>query len=98
MSDTNAPSPLRPARLTRKPAARRGGGITLALPVLALMALVLVRPAHAYIDPGTGSYLLQTLLGLLFGLLYAMKVYWQQVKAIAHRIFSRKTRDPNPET
>lgn len=28
----------------------------------------IVRPAHAYIDPGTGSYLFQILVGLLAGL------------------------------
>jgi hypothetical protein len=34
---------------------------------LGLMLLVAERPAHAYIDPGSGSLIYQTALGLLLG-------------------------------
>ncbi len=64
---------------------------------LALTTLVFVRPAAAYIDPGTGSYILQTVLGVLFGLLYALKIYWQQVKAFVLRVFARKPAPPKTE-
>ncbi len=36
-----------------------------------------MRPAHAYLDPGTGSILLQLLLGGVAGGLVIMKLYWQ---------------------
>ena len=34
---------------------------------LVLMLLLAERPAHAYIDPGSGSLIYQTALGLLLG-------------------------------
>ena len=33
-------------------------------------------PAHAYLDPGTGSFLLQLLLGGVAGLVVIVKFYW----------------------
>ena len=34
--------------------------------------------AHAYLDPGTGSIILQVLLGGVAGLALAGKLYWQK--------------------
>lgn len=47
------------------------------------LALLLSFPisAHAYIDPGTGSYIVQVLAAVVLGGLYSMKAYWQQIKA-----------------
>ena len=39
-----------------------------------LMGIVVV-PAHAYLDPGTGSILLQLLLGGVAGFLVIIKLY-----------------------
>ena len=35
--------------------------------------------AHAYLDPGTGSIILQVLLGGVAGLTLACKLYWQKL-------------------
>ena len=37
--------------------------------------------AHAYLDPGTGSFFLQMLIGGIAGSLVAIKMYWARVKA-----------------
>ena len=37
-------------------------------------------PAHAYLDPGTGSMLLQIMLGLLVGAAAMVNVYWLKIK------------------
>lgn len=37
--------------------------------------------AHAYLDPGTGSMLLTTILGGVAGLLVAGKLFWHQILA-----------------
>jgi len=35
--------------------------------------------AHAYIDPGTGSYLFQLLIGGALGGMVALKLYWRDI-------------------
>jgi hypothetical protein len=46
-----------------------------------ILFLVLPRIAAAYIDLGTGSYLLQILAGVFLGSLYALKIYWKKITA-----------------
>jgi hypothetical protein len=43
-------------------------------------------PAHAYIDPGTGSLIIQAIVAALAGLLLYIKLYWHKIK----NIFSKK--------
>lgn len=43
--------------------------------------LILSQDAHAYLDPGTGSYVLQVLVAVFVGSFYAIKVYWIKIKA-----------------
>ncbi|MBT5496822.1 MAG: hypothetical protein HOK54_13860 [Alphaproteobacteria bacterium] len=37
-------------------------------------------PAHAYLDPGTGSMILQGIIGAVVGGLIALKLYWARLK------------------
>ena len=53
----------------------RPGAVALAF------GLCLPDDAHAYIDPGTGSYVLQLILAGLFGAFFAIKTYWRSIKA-----------------
>lgn len=39
-------------------------------------------PAYAYVDPGTGSYILQILLAGLLAVPFAIKRYWVKIKNI----------------
>ena len=47
--------------------------------LLALIAGVSPTPAHAYLDPGTGSMILQLLLGGVAGLAVAGRFYWDRL-------------------
>ena len=38
-------------------------------------------PAYAYLDPGTGSLLLQGLLAGFAAIISVLSIYWQKVKA-----------------
>ena len=55
------------------------------LGVLAFVALAVFapHPVHAYLDPGTGSMLIQILIGFLAGFMLFFKNFWR-------RIFRRK--------
>lgn len=55
---------------------------TLRLAFLSLSCLVVATgPAHAYLDPGTGSILLQGLIAAVAGGLVAARLYWSKVKS-----------------
>ena len=47
-----------------------------------VLAVVLLSPssAFAYLDPATGSYVLQVLAGVFLGVVYLAKVYWLRVR------------------
>jgi len=71
------------------------------VPGIALIVLFffLLFPAkvHAfYIDPGTGSIIIQVLLGFLVGGLFALKIYWARVLAWSKRLFSRQGKHEEP--
>jgi hypothetical protein len=46
----------------------------------ALSALVFIDDAQAYIDPGTGSMVIQSLIAVIAGGLFAIKTYWHKLK------------------
>ena len=52
---------------------------------LSLCALVLLAAgfwpatAHAYIDPGTGSFVIQGIIAAVVGAGFAIKVYWHKI-------------------
>lgn len=58
---------------------------TLLFVLLFASVLKLDAPAYAYLDPGTGSMLVQLLLGGVAGALVIGKLYWQRIKAIFGR-------------
>jgi hypothetical protein len=49
------------------------------------LLLLLANPAHAYIDPTTGSMVLQLVLGGLAGLGIALRVMWRRITAPRRR-------------
>ena len=56
-----------------------------ALIIGAFSLMVQMKSAHAYIDLGTGSYLLQMLLATVLASIFMLKVFW-------HRLTSRIAR------
>lgn len=41
--------------------------------------------AHAYLDPGTGSLVIQLVLGGVVGVLAIVKLYWHKLRALVLR-------------
>lgn len=58
--------------------------LRLGLGFLCGLALLLgaAPPAQAYLDPGSGSYLLQFLIAGLLGASVAIKIYWRKIRRI----------------
>ncbi len=57
--------------------------------IFCILILVPVDSAFAYLDPGTGSMLLQVILGGVAAVGVAVKLYWHKIR-VALRL-SRKT-------
>lgn len=56
-----------------------------------LVIIGVQKPAHAYVDPGTGAMLLQLLLGGVAGAMVIARLYWQRLREIVSRVFGRAT-------
>lgn len=41
--------------------------------------LALAAPAHAYIDPGTGSYVFQIVIAAAVGAAFSIKLFWRRI-------------------
>lgn len=59
---------------------------------LALLALTF--PAQAYIDPGTGSLVVQAIIGGIIAAQLVLRKYWWKLKDLGARIFYRRPTPP----
>jgi hypothetical protein len=44
--------------------------------------LLFPQSGYCYIDPGTGSFMLQILISAFLGLLYSIKLFWKKITAV----------------
>ncbi len=66
---------------------------------LLITAISIPSAAHAYVDPGTGSYFLQILIAGLLGAAFAVKLYWRKIKNfLAGSVFGRGRREEDQQT
>jgi len=54
--------------------------------VLLLSGCLFTADAHAYLDPGTGSYALQMVLAGVAAALFVVKLFWVKIKAVFYSI------------
>lgn len=55
----------------------------------AFALLVPAKSAHAYLDIGTGSYLLQMLLATLLASVFMLKVFWHRLTVRIARLIAK---------
>ena len=48
--------------------------------IVVILSLFGSADAHAYLDPGTGSLLIQGLIAAIAGSLFTIRLYWQKIK------------------
>lgn len=65
--------------------------------ILLLLTLGVSSPAYAYLDPGTGSVMLQGLLAGIVSGLAIVKIYWQRLKNFFVKIFFKKDAAKNDD-
>ena len=58
--------------------------------VASLLTLALVGPAYAYLDPGSGSMLMQGILASIAVAGVAISGYWSKVRGIASAWLTRR--------
>ncbi len=52
--------------------------------------MLLCGSAHAYVDPGTGSYILQIVLAGLVGTAFMLKLFWKRIQFFVSNNILRK--------
>jgi len=60
-----------------------------------LLLLSFPRDLYAYIDPGTGSYILQLVLAALLGASYGIKMFWGNIKGFFSKRLFKKVDKPS---
>ena len=58
--------------------------------VLLSMLVLAAGSMTSYIDAGSGSYIIQLIVGAFAGALMAVGVFWRRIRAAVSRRFSRK--------
>tara|TARA_B110000977_G_scaffold23238_1_gene27924 strand:+ start:1173 stop:1373 length:201 start_codon:yes stop_codon:yes gene_type:complete len=48
--------------------------------------------AHAYLDPGTGSIILQAILGAFAAFLSTLYIFWEKVKNFFRKVFKKNNK------
>ena len=56
-------------------------------------AVIPLRAYVGYLDPGSGSFILQILIATLVGGLYIVGRYWARIKGFFRKLFSRGDND-----
>jgi len=69
---------------------RRGLVVLSMVAVLGLPA----APAHAYLDPGTGSYVFQMVAAAVVSVGFVVRAYWHRLRGL----FTRRGPSPPPAT
>jgi len=57
------------------------------LMVVILVCVFFVKNSYAYLDPGTGSYVIQVLIGILMGGIITIKFYWKSIRSVIKKLF-----------
>ena len=60
-----------------------------------LFTVFVAGPAHAYLDPGTGSIILQAIVGTIAGGLVVIKLYWYRIKNFFKNRTPEEPKDSN---
>ena len=67
---------------------RRLGNSPYFIAFLSALCFLWPNSAHAYLDPATGTYVVQILIAMLVSIGVVLKHYWSQLASFCGRLFS----------
>lgn len=67
--------------MKRPPRPHRRGTQGAGIALIMLLAVIVSPPAHAYLDPSTGSMIVTAIVGLLASIGLAIRTYWYRLKS-----------------
>lgn len=53
----------------------------------------ILKSYDAYLDPGSGSFILQLLIASLVGAAFIIKTYWRRINGYIRKLFNREETD-----
>jgi hypothetical protein len=62
--------------------------------ILNILSLTAHHRLCAYIDPGTGSFIIQIVIAAFVGCSLAIKIFWSKIKTFLGNLFSKKGKTP----
>ena len=65
--------------------------------LLSIITLIIFpTKAFAYLDPGTGSIILQAILGFIAASITTISIYWTKFKSLISKLFNKKEKNKKP--
>jgi len=58
--------------------------------------IIFPTKAFAYLDPGTGSIILQAILGFIAATIASVSIYWGKFKSLISKLFDKKKENKKP--
>ena len=56
---------------------------------IGILLIILPGIAFAYLDPGTGSYVIQVIIALFVGSVFAVKMFWKKIVVFFKNFFKK---------
>ena len=60
--------------------------------ILFLFFFLFTSSAHAYLDPGTGSIILQAIVGAFAAFFSTLYIFWEKVKIFFRKVFKKNNK------
>ena len=57
-----------------------------------IIFFIITDVSYAYLDPGTGSIILQAIIGFIAAALATVSIYWNKLKLFLNKLFKKKNK------
>jgi len=57
--------------------------------IIVILLFLIPVNAYAYLDPGTGSFIIQLIIAAIAGVSFSAKIYWNKIKTMFFHLLSK---------